>query len=154
MNKFKLIIFYLLLLIFLNVNSYSEENKASFIDIESDKLINNQDPLLSVFIGNVYANDQINHLWGDHMSIKYTKEKKIELITIEKNVRVIRPHEEVTGNLAFYYLKDEIIKVIGNVTVKKDGNLLKGEKLIIDLISSTSIITGNKNKQVSITVIK
>ena len=154
MNKCKLGTFYLLLLIFLNVSSYGENNEISFINIESDRLINRQNPLISEFTGNVYANDQVNHLWGDQMLIEYTKEKKIKLITIQKNVRVIRPNEEVTGNLALYYPKEEIIEVTGDVTVKKDGNVLKGEKLIIDLISSTSIITGNENKQVSVTVIK
>ena len=154
MNKFKNGIFYFLLIIFLNNTSFGKENEISFINIESDQLINKQDPFISKFIGNVYANDKMNHFWGDEMIIKYDKEKKIESITILNNVKLIRADEEVVGNLALYYPKKEIVEVIGDVIVTKGDSVLKGEKLIIDLISTTSIITGNKDEQVSVKIIK
>lgn len=152
MNKAQLSIIYLLIFIFYTGNSFSQESKTNVINIEADQLIATQDPLRSEFIGNVFANDHVNFFWGDKLTINYDENKKIELIELEKNVKLKRINEEVTGNFASYNPKTETIEVIGNVIVFKDKNVLYGEKLIIDLISSTSIITGKNEKQVSVKI--
>ena len=154
MNKTYLNIFYLLIFVFFNINAFSEENKKTIINVEADQLITTQNPLKSEFIGNVYANDQKNFFWGDKMIIHYDANKKIELINLEKNVKVKRINEEANGNFASYNPKTETIEIIGDVIVFKDKNILYGEKLTIDLISSTSIITGNDNKQVSVKIVQ
>lgn len=154
MNKTQLYIVYLLIFIFHNIYAFSQESKKNIINIEADQLIATRSPLKSEFIGNVYATDLVNFFWGDKMIINYDENKKIELIELEKNVKVKRINEEATGNFASYNPKTEIIEIIGNVIVFNDKNVLYGEKLIIDLISSTSIITGKKEKQVSVKIIK
>tara|TARA_B100001057_G_scaffold277837_1_gene278121 strand:- start:1630 stop:2094 length:465 start_codon:yes stop_codon:yes gene_type:complete len=154
MNKTQITIHYLLIIIFFSINAFSEENKKTFINIEADKLITWRNPLKSEFIGNVYANDQVNFFWGDKMIINYDENKKIELIKLEKNVKIKRINEEATGNYATYDPKSEIIELIGNIIVFKDKNVLYGEKLTIDLKSSTSIITGNNDKQVSVKIVQ
>ena len=88
------------------------------------------------------------------MIIHYDANKKIELINLEKNVKVKRINEEANGNFATYNPKTETIEIIGDVIVFKDKNILYGEKLTIDLISSTSIITGNDDKQVSVKIVQ
>ena len=154
MNKTHLNIFYLLIFFFFNVNAFGEENRKTVINIEADQLITTQNPLKSEFIGNVYAFDQENFFWGDKMIIHYDASKKIELINLEKNVTVKRINEEATGNFASYNPKTDTIEIIGDVVVLKDKNILYGEKLTIDLISSTSIITGNNDKQVSVKIVQ
>ena len=152
MNKFKLIKIYILIVFFLNMNAFSEEARKTYININADQLITRQNPLKSEFIGNVYANDEVNHFWGDKMIIYYDENKKIKLINFEENVRVKRINEEATGNFASYSPKNEIIEIIGDVVVFKDKNFLYGDKLTIDLISSKSIIIGTKDKQVSVKI--
>ena len=152
MNKLKVIKFYILIFFFLNINALSEETDKTYINIDADQLITKQNPLQSEFIGNVYANDEDNHFWGDKMIIYYDENKKIKLINLEKNVRIKRINEEATGNFASYNPKNEIIEIIGDVVVFKDKNVLYGDKLTIDLISSTSIIMGTKEKQVSVKI--
>jgi len=154
MSNFKVNVFNLLFFILISFNVLASENKKNFINIESDQLINKQNPLISEFIGKVYANDSVNHFWGDKMIVEYDEDKKIKFIIIKDNVKIKRVNEEATGNFASYDPKKEVIEVLGDVIVIKDGNILYGEKLIIDLISSTSIITGNKNKQVSVKINK
>tara|TARA_B100000787_G_scaffold121069_1_gene90966 strand:+ start:780 stop:1229 length:450 start_codon:yes stop_codon:yes gene_type:complete len=143
---------YLVIIIFLNSNAFSEEENNFYFNINSDKLIIQDNPLLSEFIGNVYARNDINHFWGDKILIDYDNNKKIKIITIIGNVKIKRYNEEVTGNKAVYNLKSEKIKVNGNVTVIKDGNILNGNELIVDLMNSTSIINGDIDKQVSVKV--
>ena len=152
MNKFKLIKFYILIFFFFNINAFSDESSKTYINIDADKLITKQNPLKSEFIGNVYANDEVNQFWGDKMIIYYDENKKIKLINLEVNVRIKRVNEEATGNFATYSPKKEIIEIIGDVVIYKDENVLYGDKLTIDLISSTSIIMGTKDKQVSVKI--
>ena len=152
MNKFKLIKFNILILFFFNINAFSDESGKTYIIIDADKLITQQDPLKSEFIGNVYANDEVNQFWGDKMIIYYDENKKIKLINLEENVRIKTINEEAAGNFASYNPKNEIIEIIGDVVVYKDKNILYGDKLTIDLFSSTSIIMGTENKQVSVKI--
>ena len=143
---------YLAMIILLNSNAISKEENNSYFNINSDKLIIRDNPLSSEFIGNVYARNDVNHFWGDKILIDYDDNKKIEIITIIGSVIIKRLNEEVTGDKAVYNLKSEKIKVSGDVMVIKDGNILNGNELIVDLINSTSIIKSDMNKQVSVKV--
>ena len=154
MNKLKLYVSCIFTFMFFNFNTFSEEIEKTYLKIEADQLIIKQTPLISEFIGNVYAFDDTNYFWGDKMVIYYDENKKIKLIKLESNIKIKRTNEEATGNLALYKPKDEIIEIVGDVVVIKDKNYLYGEKITIDLISSTSIITSNKNKQVSVKIVQ
>ena len=145
---------YLIFIIFFNTNVFSEEQNDSYFYIDSDKLIITENPLTSEFIGNAYARNMVHHFYGNKILVNYDNQKKIELITIIKDVKIIRPDEEIFGDKAVYDLKLENIKISGNVTVTKNGDVLRGSQLIVDLINSTSIIEGNKDKQVSVKVEK
>jgi lipopolysaccharide transport protein LptA len=144
---------FIFIFIFL-INSYalSNENKVTYLEIESDKLIIKENPLLSEFIGNVYVKNEINQFWGNKIIVEYDDTKKIRFITIIGDVVIVRPNERITGNKAFYNLKLEKIKINGNVSVSKNDDILHGDELLVDLISSISIIKGNKNKRVSVKI--
>ncbi|MDA9651470.1 hypothetical protein N9T16_02150 [Pelagibacteraceae bacterium] len=144
---------FIFIFIFL-INSYalSNENKVTYLEIESDKLIIKENPLLSEFIGNVYVKNEINQFWGNKIIVEYDDTKKIRFISIIGDVVIVRPNERITGNKAFYNLKLEKIKINGNVSVSKNDDILHGDELLVDLISSISIIKGNKNKRVSVKI--
>ena len=144
---------YLIFFTFLNTNVFSSEKNDSYFYIDSDKLIIKENPLISEFIGNAYARNDMYHFWGDKIFVDYDNDKKIKLITIIKNVKIIRPSEEIFGDKAIYDPKLEKIKISGNVSIIQDGNILNGSELIVDLINSTSIIVGNNSKQVSVKVV-
>mgnify|MGYP006131603735 FL=1 len=145
---------YLIIIVFLSSNAFSDEKNNSFFYINSDKLIIQDNLFMSEFIGNVYARNGVNHFWGDKILINYDNNKKIKIITIIGNVKIKRFNEEVVGDKAVYSLESEKIKINGNVTVIKDGNILNGNELLVDLINSTSTIKGNVDKQVSAKVIE
>ena len=145
---------FFLIVLFFNSYALSEEHNNSYIEIISNNLIITETPLVSEFIGNVYAKNGINHLWGDKMIVNYDNNKKIRLITVKDNVIFKRLNQKITGNNAMYYPKIEKIVVTGSVIVIKDNNILTGDELTVDLLSSASIIKGNNNKQVSVKVAK
>ena len=145
---------YLIIIVFLSSNTFSDEINNSYFYINSDKLIIQDNLFMSEFIGNAYARNGINHFWGDKILINYDNNKKIKIITIIGNVKIKRFNEEVVGDKAVYSLESEKIKINGNVTVIKDGNILNGNELLVDLINSTSTIKGNVDEQVSAKVIE
>ena len=145
---------YLIILIFFNLSVLSAEEDISYLEIESDELIITENPLVSEFIGNVYAKNEDNRLWGDTILVNYDNEKKIHLITAVGNVIIEREEERIKGDKAIYNLKSEKIIVSGDVSVFKDDNILNGSELTIDLITSISIIKGSNKKQVSAKVIE
>jgi lipopolysaccharide export system protein LptA len=58
------------------------------------------------------------------------------------------------GDKAIYNLKSEKIIISGDVSGFRDGNILNGNELTIDLMTSISIIKGSNKKQVSAKVIE
>ena len=58
------------------------------------------------------------------------------------------------GDKAIYNLKSEKILISGDVSVFRDGNILNGNELTIDLMTSISIIKGSNKKQVSAKIIE
>ena len=147
-------IIYLIILIFFNSYVLSAEENISYLEIESDELIITENPLVSKFIGNVYAKNEENQFWGDTILINYNNDKKINLITAVGNVIIEREEEKVMGDKAIYNLKSEKIIISGDVSVFRDGNILNGNELTIDLMTSISIIKGSNKKQVSAKVIE
>ena len=145
---------YLVILIFFNSYVLSAEENISYLEIESDELIITENPLVSKFIGNVYAKNEENQFWGDTILINYNNDKKINLITAVGNVIIEREEEKVMGDKAIYNLKSEKIIISGDVSVFRDGNILNGNELTIDLMTSISIIKGSNKKQVSAKVIE
>jgi len=145
---------YLIILIFFNSYVLSAEENISYLEIESDELIITENPLVSKFIGNVYAKNEENQFWGDTILINYNNDKKINLITAVGNVIIEREEEKVMGDKAIYNLKSEKIIISGDVLVFRDGNILNGNELTIDLMTSISIIKGSNKKQVSAKVIE
>ena len=145
---------YFIIIIFLNSYTLAEVKSNSDFHINANRLIIKDNPLVSEFIGNVYARNTINRFWGERILIDYDNNKKIKTITIIGNVKIKRFNEVATGNRAVYNVKSEKIKMNGNVTLIKNGNILNGDELVVDLITSTSIIRGNIDKQVSAKVVK
>ena len=148
----RLFIFIFISIFLINSYALSNENKVTYLEIESDKLIIKENPLLSEFIGNVYVKNEINQFWGNKIIVEYDDTKKMRVITIIGDVVIVRPNERITGNKAFYNLKLEKIKINGNVSVSKNDDILHGDELLVDLISSISIIKGNKNERVSVKI--
>ena len=145
---------YLIILILITSYTLSAEEDISYLEIASDKLIITENPLVSEFIGNVYAKNEDNQIWGNTILVNYDNDKKINLITAVGNVIVERQEEKIIGDKAVYNLKSEKIIISGDVSVFRDGNILNGSELTIDLMTSISIIKGSNKKQVSAKVIE
>ena len=120
------------------------------IKISSEKLNVYRDSNISVFLGDVYAEDDRIKLWSDKISIFYDEVKKsMYEIVAENNVKIIIDGVTAYGNFSKYVVDKEEILLDGDVVVIEKDNIIQSDQLILDLANSTSIMTANSNSRVT-----
>ena len=120
------------------------------IEISSQKLDVYRDKNISVFSGNVYAEDEQIKLWSDKISIFYDETtKNVYKIIAENNVKIIVNGVTAYGNFSKYQLDNEVVLLEGSVIVLEKDNKIRSDKLVLDLKNSTSIMTAKTNQRVT-----
>ena len=141
-----------LFLIFFSSFLYANENE---IKIVSDKLEIIQEPLKSIFIGNVYAHDNEVKLWADKIIMVFNgPNNKLNIIEAYGNTKIIRDNQEIFAEKIIYNLTSETISAQGNIVLIEEKNSIIGDELVIDLKNSTSIIKSQDSKRVRAVIIK
>ena len=127
------------------ITAYSDTIKVS-----SEKLNVYRDKNVSVFSGNVYAEDDTIKLWSDKISMFYDEtEKSVYEIVAENNVKIIVNGVTAFGNYSKYKVDNEELLLEGDVVVVEKDNKIQSDQLILDLANSTSIMTAKKNSRVT-----
>ena len=120
------------------------------IKVSSEKLNVYRDDNISVFSGNVYAEDDTIKLWSDKISIIYHETKKsVYEIIAENNVKIIINGVTAYGDFSKYQVDNEELLLEGNVVVIEKDNKIQSDQLILDLVNSTSIMTAKTNNRVT-----
>tara|TARA_Y100000768_G_scaffold260859_1_gene198663 strand:- start:795 stop:1259 length:465 start_codon:yes stop_codon:yes gene_type:complete len=120
------------------------------IKISSEKLNVDRDKNISVFTGNVYAEDEKIKLWSDKISMFYDETKKsVYEIEAVNNVKILTNEVTAYGNFAKYQVDNEKLLLEGDVVVIEKDNKIQGDQLILDLGNSTSIMTAKINSRVT-----
>ena len=120
------------------------------IKISSEKLNVYRNDNISVFSGNVYAEDDTIKLWSDKISIFYDEaNENINHIVAEDNVKIIANGVTAFGNYSKYQLGNEELLLEGDVIVLEKDNKIQSDQLVLDLANSTSIMTAKSNSRVT-----
>ena len=120
------------------------------IRVSSEKLNVYRDDNISVFSGNVYAEDDKIKLWSDKISMFYDEtEKSVYEIVAENNVKIIVNQVTAYGDFSKYQVDNEKLLLEGNVVVIEKDNKIRSDQLILDLANSTSIMTAKTNSRVT-----
>ena len=123
---------------------------ADSIKISSEKLNVYRDNNISVFSGNVYAEDDSIKLWSDKISVFYDDaNKSVNEIIAENNVKIIANDLTAFGNFSKYQVDIEELLLEGDVIVIEKDNKIHCDQLILDLVNSTSIMTAKSNSRVT-----
>ena len=131
--------------IFNLITAYSDT-----IKISSEKLNVYRNKNISVFSGNVYAEDDTIKLWSDKISMFYDEiEKSVYEIVAENNVKIIINEVTAYGDFSKYQVDNEELLLEGNVVVIENDNKIQSDQLILDLANSTSIMTAKRNNRVT-----
>ena len=120
------------------------------IRVSSEKLNIYRDNNISVFYGNVYAEDDTIKLWSDKISMFYDETKKsVYKIVAENNVKIVINEMTAYGDFSKYQVDNEELLLEGNVVVIEKDNKIQSDQLILDLANSTSIMTAKSNSRVT-----
>ena len=138
--------FFFLVLI---VNSYALELK-----IISDSLKVDRDKKISIFSGNVFAQNQDIQIWSGKLIVKFNKyEDEIEQLNAEHEVKIIRQDVTATGEKGVYSPKQDTLNMYGNVEVYQDNNFVTCDELFLDIKNSISIMKSASSKKVEAFII-
>lgn len=138
----------LLLLCAMPVMAQTKSDDSSQpIEINSDRLEVVQPEQKAIFSGNVVAVQGKVTLKSDRMTVFYRSsgdsggQSGVSRIEVLGNVDMTTPTETVTGNQGFYNVDAKQILVFGDVTLRRDKNVLKGQRLEYNLVTSRSLLT-------------
>ena len=104
-------------------------------------------------LGNVIVTEPDKTLYADEVSLLTTGEKdgeKIKKIEAFGNVRVKAGEGEIKGDKGLYEPDKNLLELEGNVVIKKDNNLIYGDKAVFDTSTSVGrMLSYSKNNRVT-----
>ena len=145
MRKISIIILFFLLYL----NAYPEARKP--IEILADSMEWNKQLGQAIATGNAKAIQGETTIKANKIIAILGKDNNQKIKELQASVKVVflKDKQLATGDKATYYLNQEKVIITGNVELKKDGNIIKGEKLIIDFLTGLSKMnSSNKNQKV------
>ena len=107
-------------------------NKDKKLDINSDQLIINYEELATVFQGNVIVSFEEYKLKTDQLIVRYNKNGEIENILIPSKLFVFKDcnDEFAIASRGSYEKASGELVLDGGVMIKKEGHIIKSEKII------------------------
>ncbi|HYI43634.1 MAG TPA: lipopolysaccharide transport periplasmic protein LptA [Sphingomicrobium sp.] len=124
------------------------------VNIEADKLEVQETDQTAVFSGNVLVVQGSSALRTDKLTIFYEKKKpgesaqpatgdvvtgrNIRRLEAEGNVVVTSGNQKASGNKGVFDMPSNTVVLLGNVVVTQGINILRGDRLVVDLTTQKS----------------
>ena len=139
MKKFSIVLLFFLLYL----NAYSEARKP--IEILADSMEWNKQLRQAIATGNAKAIQGQTTIKANKIIAILSEKNSQQINELQAIGKVIflKDKQLATGDKATYYLNQDKVIITGNVELKKDGNIIKGEKLIIDFLTGLSKMEGS-----------
>ena len=138
-----------LLFLFLYLNAYSEARKP--IEIIADSMQWNKQLGQAIATGNAKAIQGETTIKANKIIAVLSEDNSQQIQELQAIGKVVflKDKQLATGDKATYYINQEKVIIRGNVELKRDDNVIKGEKLIIDFLTGLSKMEGSStNKKV------
>lgn len=118
------------------------------IDVRADDLQANNRTGRASFRGNVTVVQGSMTLKSDSLTLFYNTEKgstnpEIDRLDAEGKVTLTSASESVAANWSVYDVTARTITFGGKVELKRGGNILRGDRLELDLVSGLARLDGN-----------
>ena len=134
--------------LFFNLIFFSSANSESYVKA-GESLIWDSENKIYTADGNVeFKNDRFV-AYANKMVAKYLEEDNEEIFTkveLFQNVIIEFEDEIFKGNYAIYTRNDNIIKLIGDVSIESPTRLLTGSELIADIDNNKRILNSKDNE--------
>jgi len=120
------------------------------IEINADRLEVQQDQSLAVFSGNVVAAQGAMRLHAQTLKVFYSRaqegganaEATISRIDAIGEVFLASPKETAQGATGVYDVANRMITLSGSVVLTRGDNVIRGDRLVLDLTSGRSRVEG------------
>ena len=140
---------FIFILFFLNTINFLYCDDQDSIEIVADILEWNKEKGQAIATGNASAKNSETIILADKIIAiidPNSNNQEIKEILANGNVKFTRDQEVATGQEAIYNLYEDIVTLKGKVTLKKEENIIKGEKLVIDFNTGLSKMEGSNSK--------
>ena len=137
----------ILLFFLLYLNAYPEARKP--IEILADSMEWNKQLGQAIATGNAKAIQGQTTIKANKIIAVLSEDNSQQIKELQAIGKVVflKDKQLATGDKATYYLNQDKVIITGNVELKRDGNIIKGEKLIIDFLTGLSKMEGSKTNQ-------
>ena len=131
----------------LHLNAYPEARKP--IEILADSMEWNKQLGQAIATGNAKAIQGQTTIKANKIIAVLSEENSQQIMELQASGKVefLKDEQLATGDKATYYLNQDKVIIIGNVELKRDGNIIKGEKLVIDFLTGLSKMEGSGTNQ-------
>jgi len=119
------------------------------VDVSADRIEVQDRANQATFIGRVHAVQGGMTMDAARMTVNYARaqtpgaDPQIKRIDASGGVTVVDPSERAQGSFGIYDLDKGIITLIGNVTLTRGTNTVRGARLVIDTNSGRSTVDGS-----------
>jgi lipopolysaccharide export system protein LptA len=116
------------------------------IDVDAARIEIQDNANQAVFSGAVVIRQGKLTLKADTVKILYSRKgdasPEMQRLDARGNVQLVSPSERATANTGIYDVPARIITLIGNVTLDRGGSKLKGERLVLNLVTGQTSFDG------------
>ena len=143
MKKISIVLLFLLLYI----NAYPESRKP--VEILADSMEWNKQLGQAIATGNAKAIQGQTTIKANKIIAVLSEDNSQQIKELQAIGKVVflKDKQLATGDKATYYINEEKVIIRGNVELKRDDNIIKGEKLIIDFLKGLSKMEGSSTNQ-------
>ncbi len=136
-----------LLFLFLHLKAYPEARKP--IEILADTMQWNKQLGQAIATGNAKAIQGQTTIKANKIIALLSEDNSQQIKELQAIGKVVflKDKQLATGDKATYYINQDKVIITGNVELKRDDNIIKGEKLIIDFITGLSKMEGSGTNQ-------
>ena len=111
------------------------------IDVDAARIEIQDAANQAVFSGAVVIRQGKLTLNADSVKVLYTRKSgdpQMQRLDARGNVRLVTPSERAIGDIGIYDVDGRIITMTGNVTLDRGGSTLKGQRLVLNLVTGQS----------------
>jgi lipopolysaccharide export system protein LptA len=120
-------------------------NPNAPIDLSADNMAADQNTGMVVYTGNVIVHQGEVKLRADKMRAKLVGNNPSQIYA-DGRVVIDAPSGIATGESGVYDVDPRLITLTGKVVLTKDKNVLRGHKLVVNLITGQATLDGGQGK--------
>lgn len=133
-----------------SAQALKDHDSYQALDIESDRIEVRERDGRAVLKGNVRVVQGKLTLTADALVVFYSQtegdtDPTLERLDATGNVRLVSDTETVESDYGIYDVAARLVTLTGAVTLKRDGNILNGERLELNLISGLAKLDADQS---------